>query len=469
MPVRKYACIVALLSACLSTNLYGLESHVLENGLEVFLEEDHIVPLVTIRITFRAGAIVETAELNGLCHLYEHMLFKGNELYRSQEAFMAALKRMGAGSWNGGTSTEYVTYYITIPSDRAEEGLKFWAAAVKEPLLSREELVREREVVYNEIAGDQAEPEYLLNKAVIQALYPDYWYRRDVGGDLAVIKDATVEQMHFIKNTFYVPSNAALFISGDIAPQEIMAAVRRHYADWKPGTGFPELPPHKALKADLWVALNNSPTRGLINVTLVFRGPDAAVDPASTYAADVWGQMITDPQGRFKNRLYEEVPELYGGTRYIDAGYFTQRDAGTTSFSFILRVPEAGSLWESVTRLRAAAVGEISRMAQDDYFTPAELAAAKQELENYDILSRETAAGSLGTLSFWWASTSTEYYQAYLHNIRGVTLEAVRAYNRAYLYGRHFLTSLWIHQEDDARHGVVSRVEGITRSQAEKQ
>ena len=179
--------------------------------------------------------------------------------------------------------------------------------------------------------------------------------------------------------------------------------------------------------------------------------------------------MINDPQGSFKNRLYEEVPELYGGTRYINAGYFTQRDAGTTSFSFTLQVPETGSLWDSITRLRAAVVAEITRMAAGDYFSPAALAAAKQELENHDILSRETAAGYMGNLSFWWASTSTEYYQTYLKNIRGVTSDAVRDYIIAYLHDRHFLTSIWIHREDDARHGIVSRVEEITRHRTEKQ
>ena len=189
MKTTKTKIITACLFLCLfpGTNIFAFESHVLENGLEVFLEENHIVPLVKIRITFKAGAIVEKAETNGLCHLYEHMLFKGNEIYRDQAAFMAALKRMGVGNWNGGTSTECVTYYITIPSEKVEEGLRFWAYAMKLPLLSEDELIKERVVVHNEVSGKQSEPEYLLYKARRHALYPDYWYRRDVSGSLDVI------------------------------------------------------------------------------------------------------------------------------------------------------------------------------------------------------------------------------------------------------------------------------------------
>ena len=127
---KKIFVVLYLLFVCWFSELFALESHVLENGLEVFLEENHLVPLVNIRITFRAGAIVETPDLNGLCHLYEHMLFKGNALFRNQAEFKAALKRLGVGRWNGRTSTEYVTYYITIPSEKDGEGLKFWAYAV---------------------------------------------------------------------------------------------------------------------------------------------------------------------------------------------------------------------------------------------------------------------------------------------------------------------------------------------------
>jgi len=458
MRIKKSLTALFVLCLCFTAPLCALESHVLENGLEVFLEENHIVPLVTIRITFRAGAIVETMDLNGLCHLYEHMLFKGNALYKNQEQFKAALKRMGAGNWNGGTSTEFVTYYITIPSDKLAEGLEFWAYAVKAPLLDGRELVKERQVVHNEIAGNQSEPHYMLMKAEQKALYPDYWFRRDVGGDLGVIDTASVEKMEYIKNNFYVPNNAALFISGDIYPEAVLPVIKKYYGDWQKGKGFPEIPPHRPLKKDVWVAVNNSPTKGLVDVKFSFRGPDAGVDPGATYGADVWGQVMNDPAGTFKNAVYKKVPELHGGTRFISAGYYTQRDAGLSFFSFKLRVPEEKGLLGIIERLRQAVTDEIARMVTRQYFTREELSSAKQELRNHDILSRETSDRYLANLSFWWASTSTDYYLSYLDRIEAVSGEAVRGYVKGYLVNRPFLTSVWINIDDDAKHGIVKTI-----------
>jgi len=228
-PFSAIPTMLLLAMLCVPLRAYALDAHVLPNGLEVFLVENSQVPLATIMITFRAGAIVETEQSNGLCHLYEHMLFKGNKRFPSQKDFMAAMKRLGVGNWNGGTSTEYVTYFFTIPSNRLAEGLEFWAAAVQGPLLKKDELKLERQVVYNEIAGKQAQPQYRLRQARLHALYPDYWFRRDVGGDLQVIRSATVEQLRFIQKNFYVPNNAALFVAGDINPQETLRLVRTFF------------------------------------------------------------------------------------------------------------------------------------------------------------------------------------------------------------------------------------------------
>jgi zinc protease len=454
---------VALSTVMLLTLLCGplhadtLDAHVLPNGLEIFLVQNSQVPLVTIMITFRAGAIVETEQINGLCHLYEHMLFKGNEHFTSQEDFMAAMKRMGVANWNGGTSTEYVTYFFTIPSNHLAEGLEFWAAAVQSPLLRKDELEIERQVVYNEIAGRQAQPEHRLEQARRHALYPDYWFRRDVGGDLQVIRSATVEQLRFIQQNFYVPNNAALFVAGDIKPQETLSLVRKFFGTWKTGTGFPTLEPHKPLPEPQWVVVDNSPTQGQAHVQMVFRGPDTAVDSASTYTADIWTQMINSPQGRFKTSLERAVPELYGGTRHISAGYYTQRDGGQTSFSFTITVPEKEKLWDIIIRLRLAVLHEINAMRSESYFEPAEFDSARREIENQEIIARDIPERYIRNLSFWWASTSTDYYVGYVNAIRAVTPQNVCAYVERYLYDAPFLTSIWLHADDEARQHIKPR------------
>ena len=59
----------------------NLTEYKLENGLTVFVAENHSVPLAYIEIAVKAGAVTQTKETAGLFHLYEHMMFKGNSRF----------------------------------------------------------------------------------------------------------------------------------------------------------------------------------------------------------------------------------------------------------------------------------------------------------------------------------------------------------------------------------------------------
>ncbi|RYD70786.1 MAG: insulinase family protein, partial [Sphingobacteriales bacterium] len=67
----------------------------MKNGLEVLVIEDHSVPLATIEWVVKNGAFVQTPELEGLAHLYEHMFFKANKDYPSQEAYLERVNELG--------------------------------------------------------------------------------------------------------------------------------------------------------------------------------------------------------------------------------------------------------------------------------------------------------------------------------------------------------------------------------------
>jgi len=167
--------------------------------------------------------------------------------------------------------------------------------------------------------------------------------------------------------------------------------------------------------------------------------------------------MINSPKGRFKTSLERSIPELYGGTRHISAGYYTQRDAGTSHFSFKITVPDEEKLWDIIVRLRATVLQEISAMDSENYFTPAELDSARREIENQEILTRDIPARFIRNLSFWWASTSTDYYTGYVEKIRTVKPQDVCAYVKRYLHDAPFLSSVWLHPDDEAQQHIISR------------
>ncbi|MBR4599580.1 MAG: insulinase family protein, partial [Treponema sp.] len=99
------------------TSIPGVYRYRFENGLELFVAENNAAPLAYIEIAVRAGAVTQNPENAGLFHLYEHMMFKGNEKYENQQAFMEGADELGQIDQNGSTSIDRVNYFFTIPSD----------------------------------------------------------------------------------------------------------------------------------------------------------------------------------------------------------------------------------------------------------------------------------------------------------------------------------------------------------------
>src|SRR5689334_12563931 len=120
-----------------------IQRQVLPNGLEVIVVENRGVPLVTIEVDVRNGSFTQGPQFEGLSHLYEHMFFKANTEYPEPDEFVARASELGA-VFNGQTREEIVNYYVTLPADSLEGGMRFLAAPLKGPLFRQDELERER-------------------------------------------------------------------------------------------------------------------------------------------------------------------------------------------------------------------------------------------------------------------------------------------------------------------------------------
>ena len=76
----------------------------LPNGLTVIVVENHAVPLATAHVVFHGGAMTQTPDLQGVPHLFEHMLFKSYQ--GGDEGSFGRAASLAKASYNGATSDE---------------------------------------------------------------------------------------------------------------------------------------------------------------------------------------------------------------------------------------------------------------------------------------------------------------------------------------------------------------------------
>lgn len=252
----------------------------LDNGLTVFLSENHETPRFYAEISVRAGSKMDPADATGLAHYLEHLLFKGTsklgtlnheaekahleqitELYEqhfaeedpakrreiyaeinrvSQEAAAVAIANeidkvyndMGGHALNAHTWHEETVYKVSLPSNRLEHWATIESERFRDPVFRL--FHTELEAVYEEKNRALDSKERLIHDAVYAALFKQHPYgQQPTIGTTEHLKRPSLLKIRDYYNTFYVPNNMAISISGDIDPKATIELIDEHFSSWK--------------------------------------------------------------------------------------------------------------------------------------------------------------------------------------------------------------------------------------------
>src|ERR1700674_334985 len=334
--LRRCATLVLLVSALAPVQARGqraeLEKSIqrkgLANGLEVIVVENHGVPLATIEIDVKNGSFTQTPEYEGLAHMYEHMFFKANSTYSEPNQFWDRASELGA-VFNGTTAEERVNYFMTVPAEKLGDGIHLLATALRAPLFRQDELERERQVVIGEYDRNESSPFFALSREMDTKLYPGNFSRKEVIGDRQIFSTTQPEKMRTIQNKYYVPNNSALIVAGDVNPATVFALAERELGQWNRGADpfatdpIPAIPPLQKSEG----VVVEAPV-GAVTVQIQWQGPSVGQDPKSTYAADVFSDVLNDPQSQFQQKLVDS-----GLWQAVGVNYYTLNHTGPITIS----------------------------------------------------------------------------------------------------------------------------------------
>ncbi|MEH2094796.1 M16 family metallopeptidase [Nostoc sp.] len=206
-----------------STLTENVRKTVLENGLTVLTKEVHTAPVVTVQVWYKVGSRNEEPGVNGIAHQLEHLMFKGTQNRPIQ--FGRLFSALGSDS-NAFTSYDQTAYYGTVERNKLKALLVLEADRMQNSQIEPEQLASEKRVVISELQGYENSPEYRLNRAVMQAVFPNHAYGLPVGGTKADVEKFEVEQVQKYYRNFYSPDNAVLVIVGDFQTGNTLETIK---------------------------------------------------------------------------------------------------------------------------------------------------------------------------------------------------------------------------------------------------
>jgi len=206
--------------------LPGLEDPIhqrLANGAEIVQLPLAEAPLICLDFWCRAGSAFETSQESGMAHFLEHMVFKGSQTLAAGE-FDRRIEALG-GSSNAATGFDDVHFHVLIPPEGAAEALELLLDLVLHPRLEAEAFAMERQVVLEELAQSEDQPEEVALQQLLHQACPAHAYGLPILGRRQELLRHAPAAMAGFHQRLYGGRNCVLALSGAVADGELLQRV----------------------------------------------------------------------------------------------------------------------------------------------------------------------------------------------------------------------------------------------------
>ena len=195
-----------------------VEKITLDNGVRIVCEHIPHVRSASIGFWFGVGSRHESAQINGVSHFMEHMLFKGTD---SRTAIQIAEEtdQLGGGL-NAFTTKECTCFYGRVLDTNLRQTVDLLADMLFHSKFCESDIEAERSVIGEEIDMYEDSPEDLVSEELLERVFPDSTLALPILGTKASLKNITRETLLAYKETHYVPERLVIALSGSYAADD---------------------------------------------------------------------------------------------------------------------------------------------------------------------------------------------------------------------------------------------------------
>lgn len=292
----------------------------LKNGLTVITVNMPHLESVTTLIAVGAGSRYETKKINGISHFLEHMFFKGSVKYPTAEVIATLVDGIGAIN-NAATDKEVTYYWIKSAGKHIELSVDILSSMIKDSLLSKEEIEREKGVIIEELRMYRDNPSQYVWNLYEQLQFGNQPLGFDIGGEEETIMSISREDFIKYVDSLYSPKNMALVFAGKLPPN-LDEIVDKYFADLPNRSQFKASPYQKKEQKKPKVGIFYKKT-DQANLVLGVEAYDR-YDPKK-YAARILGTILGEGMS---SRLFMQVRERRGLAYSVSAGFAPYMDTG---------------------------------------------------------------------------------------------------------------------------------------------
>ena len=343
-----------------------------KNGLTTVVSRMPGMQSVSLGVWIGVGGRNESRSESGISHLIEHMLFKGT-VSRTAKDLKEAIEGVG-GMFNGFTSDEVTCYMVKVPAAYMDLGLDVLSDMVMNPRFDKDDLVKEKYVVMEEIKMYRDQPSEHVLDVLGELMWPDHPLGRPLTGTVSTVRALTMDDMVAYKERFYHPGNISVIAAGNVSPDKLFRSAAERFSGRKGGRAYGINTPKKFVKGPRMKVVSDDTQQN--HIAIGFRCVGDTLE--ERFAAKMMNVILG---GNMSSRLFEELREKYGLCYDISSSYKRHSDIGE------LQVHAGVDPGKTLKSIRAI-LDELKKI-KDLGVTAEELDRAKRYAQGQFVLAME--------------------------------------------------------------------------------
>jgi len=353
----------------------------LPNGLTILTEKMDHIRSVAMGVWIRAGSRHELADVNGISHFVEHMVFKGTKS-RSAQIIAREVDAIG-GNLDAFTGKETVCFNMKVLDEHVPTALEVLSDLVLNPVFASEEIHRERGVILEEIKMDEDNPDYLVHEIFTQNFWKDHPLGKPILGTKETVRRFERDTLMDFYGGRFLGGNMIFSAAGNIEHDSFVEQVARRFESLPAGQSpLPDAPPKTAAR----INLRNK--KSLEQVQLCLGVPAPAVADESRYITLVLNTLLG---GGMSSRLFQTIREERGLAYAIYSDLNPYSDTGSLCVY-------AGTSSDRAVQVIDLVMAEFSRLKHET-LPEEELRRAKDQLKGNLLLSLESSMSRMSNLA----------------------------------------------------------------------
>jgi predicted Zn-dependent peptidase len=391
--------------------------HQLDNGLQILAECNDAGYFASFGFFVRTGSRDESADIGGVSHFLEHMVFKGTDR-RSADQVNLELDELGSSS-NARTGEESTIYHASILPEFQGRVIELLSDLMR-PALRDDDFETEKKVIIEEIMMYQDQPPYGGHEILMANYFGNHPLGQSILGTPETVSGLTANRMRNYFEQRYSPQNMAIVASGKVDFDQLIIDAEKYCGNWQPRQSSRAYEPVTANFSFSTLLKETSAQQYVMQLS-----PGPSTHDADRYAMRILTTILGDDSG---SRLFWEMLDT-GLAESAAIGSYEFLGAGMVMSYFCCDPDEAQENLERLYKIQASATHGI---------TPRELELAKQKIVSHILLASERTEARMFSVGGQWLAEQEFKTPAQLAECyKAVTLNDVLAVAEKYSLTRN--------------------------------